>query len=196
MADHEKKIRDYFAGGSWLPELRALREILTGTDLVEEFKWRSPCYTWEGSNVVTLWRLKDHCGIAFFKGVLLDDPEDLLEAPGENSRSVRKMTFTDVEEIETRAEAIHDYVNAAIGVEKRGETVEFEKDDLDWPEELTNVFGEDPDYRDAFEALTPGRQRGWLLHFTGAKQSATRRRRIDKARASVVEGKGMHERQA
>lgn len=178
----------------WGAELRALRAILLDTPLVEEWKWRSPCYTFEGANVAMVWGFKEECRLGFFKGVLLDDPQGMLVAPGENSRSSRTLNFTGVDEIRRAEPAIRNFVAQAIASEKAGRKVEFAKDDLAAPEELTVVLESDPQLFQAWEALTPGRRRGWILHFAQPKQSATRTARVEKAAPRILAGKGMHDR--
>lgn len=178
----------------WREELAMLRSILLESSLEEDFKWYSPCYTHDGGNLVAIWGLKDSCALAFFKGVLLEDPEAILVAPGENSRSMRLIRFASIDEITQRRSIVLDYVQRAIEAERSGLKVEFRNDDLDYPEELLARFEVDPQLQEAFEALTPGRRRGYILHFSNAKQSATRVARIDKCAARIVEGKGLHDR--
>lgn len=195
MTDAEKKIEAFYAGArAWKPELAALRKILEATPLEETFKWRSPCYTYEGANIATVWGFSDACTLGFFKGVLLKDPEGLLTAPGENSRSTRIARFTTLAALKAAAPVIKAYVAEAIEAEKAGKKVEFRKDDLEYPEELTRRIEEDPAFDEAFHALTPGRRRGYILHISQAKQSATRTARIDKHAARILAGKGMHDR--
>lgn len=179
---------------SWRPELEAVRALLLSTPLTEEFKWRGPCYTFEGGNVALYWGFKERCALGFFKGVLLKDPEGILVAPGENSRSSRIFEFTSVAAFEAKAEVLRAYVDEAIEIERKGLKVDLPKDDLDYPDELVDRLDGDPEFRAAFEALTPGRQRGWVLHFSGAKQSATRVSRIEKAEGKIFAGKGMNDR--
>jgi uncharacterized protein YdeI (YjbR/CyaY-like superfamily) len=189
------KAEAFFArDGRWRDELQALRAILLACPVAEDFKWRSPVYTAHGGNVATVWGLKDNAALSFFKGVLLKDPENILVAPGENSRSVRMVKFTGLAEITAMEAVLKDYIREAVENEKAGRKVDFPKDDLDYPEELADRLDGDPDFRTAFEALTPGRQRGWVLHFSGAKQSATRASRIEKAAPKIFAGKGMHDR--
>ncbi len=189
------KAEAFFAkDGRWRDELAALRAILRACPVAEDFKWRSPVYTAHGGNVATVWGLKDTAVLSFFKGVLLKDPEGILVAPGENSRSVRMVKFTGLAEIAAMEAVLKDYIREAVENEKAGLKVDFPKDDLDYPEELADRLDGDPDFRAAFEALTPGRQRGWVLHFSGAKQSATRASRIEKAAPRILAGKGMHDR--
>jgi len=189
------KAEAFFArDGRWRDELQALRAILLACPLTEDFKWRSPVYTAHGGNVATVWGLKDNAALSLFKGVLLKDSENILVAPGENSRSVRMVKFTGLAEIAAMEAVLKDYIREAVENEKAGRKVDFPKDDLDYPEELADRLDGDPDFRTAFEALTPGRQRGWVLHFSGAKQSATRASRIEKAAPRILAGKGMHDR--
>ncbi len=195
MNDRTAKIEAFFADATrWRDELRALRAILLDCPLTEEFKWRSPCYTADGGNVATVWGLKEGCVLSFFKGVLLKDPEGILVAPGANSRSVRMIRFTSLSEIAGIEATVKAYVEEAIALEKAGRKVEFRKDDLAWPEELTQALGADPELKAAFEALTPGRRRGYILHFSHAKQPATRRSRIEKHAPRIRAGKGLHDR--
>ena len=195
MSEANLKVEAFFArDGTWREELQALRAILLACPVTEDFKWRSPVYTAHGGNIATVWGLKENCALSFFKGVLLKDREGILVAPGENSRSVRMIKFTGVAEIAAMEAVLKGYVREAVENEKAGLKVDFPKDDLDYPEELVDRLDGDPDFRTAFEALTPGRQRGWVLHFSGAKQSATRISRIDKAAPRILAGKGMQDR--
>ncbi|WP_417331369.1 YdeI/OmpD-associated family protein [Halomonas cupida] len=195
MSDADIRVEAFFREATqWREELAMLRSILLESSLEEDFKWYSPCYTHDGGNLVAIWGLKDSCALAFFKGVLLEDPEAILVAPGENSRSMRLIRFTSIDEITQRRSIVLDYVQRAIEAERSGLKVEFRNDDLDYPEELLARFEVDPQLQEAFEALTPGRRRGYILHFSNAKQSATRVARIDKCAARIVEGKGLHDR--
>lgn len=177
----------------WQDELKTLRVILLDTPLSETFKWRQPVYAFEGGNVAILWTFKSDCGLGFFKGALMKDLEGLLVAPGENSRAARKMSFTSVEDIRAREAAIRAYVDEAIAIERAGLKVEMPKDDLEPPAELVDRLDADAAFREAFEGLTPGRRRGWTLHFLGAKKSETRAARIEKAAPAILSGKGMHD---
>lgn len=178
----------------WQDELRALRAILLDSPLDERFKWRGPVYVADGGNVATLWGFKAHCALGFFKGVLLDDPDDLLVPPGPHSRSARIITFHDLTEVRARDAAIRDYVARAVENQRAGRKVQFDRDDLERPEELKAALAADPALRAAFEALTPGRQRGYVLQIAGAKQSATRARRVAKWAPRILQGKGPHDR--
>jgi uncharacterized protein YdeI (YjbR/CyaY-like superfamily) len=144
--------------------------------------------------VAILWAFKDNCGLGFFKGALLSDPGGLLVAPGENSRSAKKLPFTSAADIAAREGLIRAYVAEAIAVEEKGLKVAPPADDLPPPAELSVAFDADPDLASAFEALTPGRRRSWLMHFAQAKQPATRASRIAKATPRILAGKGQNER--
>ncbi|KAA2219275.1 DUF1801 domain-containing protein [Maribacter flavus] len=178
----------------WSHELQLLREIVLSCGLEETFKWRSPCYTFEGKNVVILGALKDFCCLSFFKGVLLKDSEGILKQQGENTQSGRIVPFTDTAEIHRLKPVLKAYVFEAIEVEKSGQKVEFNTpDELEHPDELEVAFQQDAEFQNAFQSLTPGRQKGYLLFFSGAKQSATRASRIDKYRSRIFDGKGLHD---
>jgi uncharacterized protein YdeI (YjbR/CyaY-like superfamily) len=195
MSGTNPKVDAYFSNTEkWREELETLRRILLDCPVTEEFKWRSPCYTFQKGNVVTIWGFKEYCVLSFFKGVLLKDTEGILVAPGENSRSVRMVKFTSVPEIVEMEAVLKDYVHEAIEVEKAGQKVDFRKDDLVLPRELISKLDENPDLRAAFEALTPGRQRGYTLYFSQPKQSKTRLSRIEKYAPRILEGKGLHDR--
>lgn len=195
MSQPDPRIEAFFAEAPrWRAELVALRTILLDAGLTEEWKWRSPCYTADGGNVALLWGFKEECRLGFFKGVLLRDPKGILVAPGENSRSSRTLNLTSLAEIRQLEGVIRDYVRDAIDLEKAGRKVELPKDDLAPPPELVAILEADATLKQAFEALTPGRRRGWILHFAQPKQPATRRSRIEKAAPRIRAGKGMHDR--
>lgn len=178
----------------WQDELAALRAILLDTDLTEAFKWRQPVYTFDGANVAILWAFKDNCGLGFFKGALLSDPENLLLTPGENTRAARKLPFTSVAQIRENEATIRAYVAEAIEIQKKGLKVDMPADDLAPPDELTEALAADPDLAQAFDALTPGRRRSWILHLAQAKKPETRIARIEKAAPKIQAGKGWNER--
>lgn len=195
MSDTNPKVDALFDKlTDWRTELEAMRSILLASPLTEEFKWRSPVYTYEGGNIAIIWGFKDRATLGFFKGALLKDPENILERPGDNSRSSRIINFTDPETIENHRKTLEKYIAEAIELQKSGAKVEFAKDDLAYPEELTTRLDQDDSFRTAFETLTPGRRRSWLLHFSGAKQAKTRISRIEKATAKILAGKGMNDR--
>jgi uncharacterized protein YdeI (YjbR/CyaY-like superfamily) len=181
--------------GVWRAELDALRPVLLRAGLEEEFKWRKPCYTHGGSNVVIFQPFKELCALLFFKGALLQDPEGALKEQGENTRSALRLEFRSVADVTTAAETIAELVRDAISVEQAGRSVPKRDptDDGPYPEELVMLLDADPALCDAWERLTPGRRRGWLLHFNGAKQSKTRFARIERATPRILEGFGMHD---
>lgn len=192
MPGTHPKVDDHFAAlTEWQAELALLRRILLDSPLTEEFKWRAPVYTWQGQNVAILWSFRDRAGLGFFKGVLLADPAGILEAPGDNSRSMRAVNFTDPARITALTPTLRDYIAKAIAIEAEGRKVDFPKDDLDYPGELVDRLDGDPEFRAAFDALTPGRRRSWVLHFSQAQQAATRLSRIDKAAPLIHAGKGL-----
>lgn len=180
---------------NWPDVLAKLRAILLETALTEEVKWSVPCYTFDGKNVLIMSALKEHCALGFFKGALLKDPQGILIQPTKNSQADRQLRFTDVAQVVELESIVKAYVQEAIEVEKAGLEVEYKKtSEFDVPEELEAKFEEDPAFKAAFEALTPGRQRGYLLHFSGAKQSKTRTSRIEKCLPKIFEGIGLHDR--
>ena len=173
--------------------LNLLRKLLHETILVEEFKWKQPCYTLNGKNVVILAALKDHVIISFFKGVLLSN-DKLLQKAGENSQAGRIIRLYSLDEVKSNLTFIKASINAAIEIEKK--RVKVEKDEsaeIEIPDELHQVFKEDVDYKKAFFKLTPGRQRAYLIFFTGAKQSETRFSRIEKFRKRILDGYGFND---
>jgi uncharacterized protein YdeI (YjbR/CyaY-like superfamily) len=175
---------------SWPQELRALRRMLLESGLVEELKWSIPCYTLDGKNIAVLAAFKDYCSLSFFKGALLKDEKKLLQS-GENTQSASGFRFTSIDPILEKEDLIKAYIHEAIEVEKAGLKAEFkQKDELELPEELLQKFAEIPELEAAFKALTPGRQRGYVLHFSQAKQAATRISRIEKQIPKIMEGKG------
>ncbi|AUH35068.1 YdeI/OmpD-associated family protein [Paracoccus tegillarcae] len=195
MGDPNPRLDKFFTRDKpWRPELQALRAIVLDGPVEEDLRWRQPCYRAHDSNIAILSAMKEGAFLSFLKGVLLTDPDGVLVPPGENSRSARMMKFTSVEQINAQADTIRALIREAVQNERDGKTVSFEKDDIDYPPELQAAFDDDPDLRDAFEGLTPGRRRGWLLHFCGAKQSATVVSRIDKAAPKIRGGLGMHDR--
>jgi uncharacterized protein YdeI (YjbR/CyaY-like superfamily) len=179
----------------WRAEFAALRTILSDTGLTEAFKWHKPCWTRARKNIVIFQPFNDLCALMFFKGALLNDPQALLREQGENSRSSLRLEFRSVADVTSMKSALRDLVADAIRVEQAGLRVNkpAPPTDRDYPDELAALMEADPAFRDAFERLTPGRQRGYLLHFNGAKQSATRAARIERVRDRIMEGFGMHD---
>lgn len=195
MTGKNPRFETYFAKPRpWQAEFNALREMLLDCQLTEELKWRQPCYCLEGANIVILGGFKDFCALGFFKGSLMPDPDRMLVEPGPNSRAARMLRFTSLAEILKHEALIKRYVQAAIAVERSGQKVDFSANKtVPWPDTLQSALREDAPFKRAFEALTPGRQRGWILHFEGAKQAKTQRERIQKAREQIMQGLGMHD---
>ncbi len=179
----------------WKDELIESRRIALECGLTEALKWYQPCYCYDGNNVVILSCFKDYYALSFFKGALLEDPVEILVQPTENMQAGRQIRFTDVSQIIEQEEQIKAIIKNAIEVEKKGLKVEFkDTSEFEVPQELLDKFEEDPNYKKAFYALTPGRQRGYLLHFSGAKQSETRAARINRCEDKIYAGKGFNER--
>lgn len=178
----------------WQEEMETLRRTILDCQLTEELKWGQPCYTFQNSNIVIIQPFKEFCALMFFKGVLLNDPEGVLEKPGENTRAARRIPFTDVRQIVEMESVLKAYVDEAVEVEKAGLEVDFGKDgELEIPAEFQDKLDENPALKTAFDALTPGRQRGYILYFSGAKRSSTRERRVEKCVQRILDGKGLHD---
>jgi uncharacterized protein YdeI (YjbR/CyaY-like superfamily) len=176
----------------WRAELSELRNLLLDEGLSEELKWGKPTFSMDGANVAIIMGLKETCTLSFFKGVLLKDPAQLLIAPGPNSRSSRLVKFKNVTEIEKHALTLKSYIREAIDLEKSGARVDIKAyDTLKPPPELKKKLSADPAFKKAFYSLTPGRQRAYILHFAGAKQSSTREARIAKHEKRILAGKGI-----
>lgn len=180
--------------GAWRAEFEALREIILGCPVTEEIKWGWPCYSYQGTNVVLIHGFKDYCALLFMKGALMKDPEGILIQQTENVQSARQIRFTSVDEIARLRTALRAHVLEAIELAKAGARVEKKATaDFPVPDELRDRMDNDPDFRAAFEALTPGRQRGYLFHFNSAKQSKTREARIEKHLPRILQGKGLED---
>lgn len=178
----------------WKTEFNKLRSIVLSTGLVEELKWGHPCYTLNGANVVLIHGFKEYCAYLFHKGVLLKDPEGILIQQTENVQSARQIRFTDLHDINSQEEALKAYIYEVIEVEKAGLQVKMkETSEFNMPEEFEAVLEENPNIKKAFESLTPGRQRGYLLYFSQAKQAKTREARIEKYIPYILEGKGLND---
>jgi uncharacterized protein YdeI (YjbR/CyaY-like superfamily) len=177
----------------WRAEIAALRAILDEFEFRVETKWSQPCYTIDGTNVVIVQGFKEYAALGFFQGALLKDPKKLLVQLG-SVQAARVMKFTSAKEIAAKTATIRAYVREAIAAAKAGRKVETKPRELPVPAELAAKFKKDPRFKRAFEALTPGRQRGYLFHFNGAKQSATRTSRIEKAVPAILAGRGFLER--
>lgn len=176
----------------WKEEYEKLRNIVLDYELTEEFKWMHPCYTFEGKNIVLIHGFKEYCALLFHKGALLKDAHGILIQQTENVQAARQIRFTNVQEIVEMEPILKAYIYEAIEVEKAGLEVNFKKNtDFIIPEELQNKFNEIPALKIAFEALTPGRQRAYILYFSGPKQSKTRESRVEKCIQQILNGKGL-----
>lgn len=177
---------------TWGAEIQKLRSILLECGLDEELKWGKPCYQLEGKNIAIIQPFKDQCALMFFKGALLEDTHNLLRSQGENTQSALRLEFTS--EAQIKKTVLKSYVKQAIEVEKSGRKVDFKaKRQLELPDELTEFLQRDRRLAKAFDALTPGRQRGYVLYFAGAKKSETRAARIEKHIPKILAGKGFHD---
>lgn len=177
----------------WTQELELLRKIVLDCELTEEVKWGVPCYTFQKKNVLIVSAFREYCSVSFFKGALLKDPMGILDKPGENSQAARLIKFTNIKEIKAVEADLKTYIYEAIEVEKKGLKVNFKKNPEPIPEELERKFEEDPVLKTAFETLTPGRQRGYILYFSAPKQSKTRESRIEKSIGKILNGEGLHD---
>ncbi|WP_411740179.1 YdeI/OmpD-associated family protein [Peribacillus sp. S4] len=185
---------DEFLGkaNKWKEEYETLRNIVLDCELTEEFKWMHPCYTFENKNIVLIHGFKEYCALLFHKGALLQDAHGLLIQQTENVQGARQIRFTNVQEIVATESILKAYIHEAIEVEKAGLEVEFKKnEEFIIPKELHNKFDDIPALKTAFEALTPGRQRAYILYFSQAKQSKTRESRIEKCMQKILDGKGL-----
>ncbi|MFD1358916.1 YdeI family protein [Fictibacillus halophilus] len=178
----------------WKEEFEQLRPIILDCGLTEDIKWMHPCYMYEEKNIVLMHGFKDYCALLFHKGALLKDPHGILIQQTENVQAARQIRFTNVQEIVEMESIIKDYILEAIEVEKAGLNVELKKHtEYKIPEELQNKFDDIPDLKSAFEALTPGRQRAYILYFSKAKQSKTRESRVEKYMQQILDGKGLND---
>jgi uncharacterized protein YdeI (YjbR/CyaY-like superfamily) len=180
---------------SWQECYIRLRSIILSCGLNEELKWGHPCYTLKKSNVVLIHGFKEYCALLFHKGALLKDPDGILIQQTENVQAARQIRFTSLQEIIDQENTIRAYTYEAIEVERAGLEVVYKKTtEFNMPEEFQKTLDENTNLKEAFEALTPGRQRGYLLHFSQPKQSKTRVSRIEKCIPKIMEGKGWNER--
>ncbi|QQE78694.1 YdeI family protein [Alicyclobacillus sp. SO9] len=189
------KVDDFLAKSQkWKEEYEKLREIVLDCELIEEFKWMHPCYTFEKKNIVLIHGFKEYCALLFHKGALLKDPQGILVQQTENVQAARQLRFTNLEEIVEIESTVKAYIYEAIEVEKAGLEVSLKKTrEFMVPEELESKFSEFPALKTAFEALTPGRQRAYILHFSKPKQSKTRISRIEKYTQYILNGKGLND---
>lgn len=195
QSNYNHELDSFFENAqNWQAEMEELRLIVLDSGLKEELKWKQPCYTHNDKNICIISEFKDNCVLSFIKGALLKDTDNILEKPGENSRSVRFVRFTDKKKIHELAPVLTAYIYEAIEIEKAGLKIEPPKqENQEIPEELTTRFQEKPALKAAFEALTPGRQRAYLMFFSAAKQSKTKFDRIDKYTSRILKGKGMND---
>ena len=178
----------------WQKEFKKLRMIILGSQLTEELKWGKPCYSFQNSNIVILHGFKEYCAILFCKGALLKDAKGILIQQTENVQAARQIRFTNLRQIAEMGTILRAYIDEAIAVEKAGLKVNYKKtSEFRVPEEFQNKLDKTPALKTAFEALTPGRQRGYLLYFSAAKQSKTREARIEKCVQQILKGKGLND---
>ncbi|MGC4017555.1 MAG: YdeI/OmpD-associated family protein [Luteolibacter sp.] len=176
----------------WQEELEKLRAIALGSGLDEELKWGVPCYTLGGRNVVLIHAFKDYCALLFFKGALMKDPAGILIRQTENVQAVRQIRFTSAKEVSKLKTTLKAYIQNAVEVEKSGSKVAFKKaSEFPVPVEFQSQLDADRELKAAFKALTPGRQRAYLLHFAAPKQAKTRESRVEKCVPQILEGKGL-----
>ncbi len=189
------KVDWYFTKAKkWQPEIEQLRPMVLDCGLTEELKWGVPCYTFQKSNIVLIHVFKEYCALLFFKGALLKDAQAILVQQTENTQAARQIRFTSVREIIEMEPVVKAYIYEAIEVEKAGLKVDFKKTtEFTIPEEFQSKLDGNPALKTAFEALTPGRQRGYMLHFSAPKQSKTREARVEKSIEQILQGKGWDE---
>ena len=178
----------------WQEEFEKLRRVILGSGLTEEMKWGQPCYTFQNTNVVLMHGFKEYCALLFFKGALLKDPKGILVQQTKNVQSARQIRFRDVAEIAKMKTILKAYINEAIEIEKAGLKVNLKQtSEFAMPEEFQIKLDERPALKKAFNALTPGRQRAYLLYFSAPKQSRTRASRVEKWMPQILNGKGLND---
>jgi uncharacterized protein YdeI (YjbR/CyaY-like superfamily) len=176
----------------WSAEFAALRQLCLDTGLNEELKWGQACYDLGGSNVVLIHGFKDYCALLFMKGALLKDPKGILVQQTKNVQAARQIRFTSLADVKKKSAAVTAYIRDAIAVEKSGAKVPMKSAaQFEMPQEFLTRLDDDPELAEAFHALTPGRQKGYLLHFAGAKQATTRAARVEKHAARILKGLGL-----
>ncbi len=194
-AKRNPKIDEYLRKAKrWQQESAKLRSIIFDCGLTEELKWNKPCYTFQNSNIVIIQGFKEYCALLFPKGVLLKDPKGILTQQTENVQAARQIRFTNVREVREMESTIKVYIQEAIEVERAGLEVNYKTtSDFKMPEEFRKKLAENAALKTAFETLTPGRQRGYILYFAAAKQSKTRESRIEKCMRQILNGKGLND---
>ena len=176
----------------WTDEIELLRRIILDCGLTEELKWGVPCYTYEKRNIVLIHVFKEYCALLFFKGALLNDADKIMVQQTANVQGARQVRFTNVKEVEEKQSVLKAYIFEAIEVEKAGLKVDYKKKiDFQIPEEFQSKLNEIPELQKAFDALTPGRQRAYLLYFSAPKQAKTKIARVEKYVQQILNGKGM-----
>lgn len=187
------KVDFYFAkAGRWQEATEKLRKIVLSCGLTEELKWGCPCYMLGKNNIVLIHVFKEYCALLFFKGALLNDPDGILIQQTENVQAARQIRFTDAKQVTKQAPALKAYIQEAIRIDKAGMKVELKRPtEFAMADEFRVKLDTDRNLKKAFEALTPGRQRAYLLHFSSAKQSKTREARVEKAIPQILDGKGL-----
>ncbi|MDA6069015.1 YdeI/OmpD-associated family protein [Flavobacterium sp. AC] len=188
------KVDFYFdKAQKWQKEQAELRQIVLDCQLTEELKWGVPCYTFQNSNIVLIHAFKDYCALLFFKGALLSDTDGILIQQSKNVQAARQIRFTDLNEIVDQKKILKNYIYEAVEIEKAGLKVVLKKtEEFKITEEFQKKLDENPKLHTAFKALSPGRQRAYLLHFSSPKQSKTRESRIEKVIGLILEGKGLN----
>lgn len=188
------KVDFFFEKGQWQEETRLLREIALSCGLNEALKWGVPCYTLEKKNVVLIHTFKDYCAVLFFKGALMKNPKGILIQQTKNVQAARQARFTDAKEIVKLKSTLKAYIKEAIELEKSGKKVELKKTtEFSMPDEFKTNLQSSPGLKKAFAALTPGRQRGYLLYFASAKQAKTREARVEKYIPKILDGFGLED---
>lgn len=187
------KVDWYFSKNEkWEKEINKLRTIILDCGLTEELKWSSPCYTYGNNNIVLIHVFKEYCAVLFFKGALLNDSNGILIQQTKNVQSARQVRFTNIQEVVKLEKILKTYIYEAIEVEKAGLKVKLKKtSDFKIPEEFQKKLDKMATLKKAFEALTPGRQRGYIFYFSQAKQSKTRESRVEKYIPQILKGKGL-----
>lgn len=189
------KVNFFFENaGQWQKEFEKLRTIALSTELVEDLKWGCPCYTYEGKNIFLIHGFKEYCALLFFKGALMKNPDQILIQQSENVQAARQIRFTDLQQINDLEKELRAYMFEAVEIEESGAKVEMKKTkDFEMVEEFQQRLDENLALKEAFEGLTQGRQRAYLLHFSSAKQSKTREARIEKCIPQILDGKGLND---
>src|SRR5207249_7233393 len=186
------KVDKYLAKAKkWQREMEKLRRISLDCGLSEELKWGKPCYTFQNSNIVIIQGFKEFCALLFVKGALLNDPNGVLKKFG--WQAARRIPFTNVREIGEMEPILKTYIREAIEAERAGLKVNFKRNPEPIPEEFQNKLDEIPALKTAFDALTPGRQRAYVLYFSAPKQSKTRESRVEKCMQQILNGKGLND---